>query len=680
MIFDAKPRSAETDALEDASHSTQPDIAHQPVTLSGLEQTLASKEGLKAVVQGVSDPIQGIGEGALETVHGVGELIRKGGNLVHNGLGDEIVPPTGQHALQQIATPDNTVQTIGKVGEGIAEFMFGDAALKSLPILVRAEKALEAKKAAQIAIQKSPALARVFQMGLHALESAGISAGQAELHGENPVRAAEGGAVGSAAGETLGAVGSLLTSRTKNAAQQAAAKIIENTEAIKRGAAITVTSAAGTSVEAATGKVSDASTFQQAADEIKTHFTKTYDKLRELTGGVWNPKTERYGEDNAFDLAVKQIKRAKKVIYSPSPASTDAIKAAEKELAEGEAKLDSLFGQGSTESADAAREYAAAQAGWRKASTLEDLHDIIDKSFTEPASVRKLSGYGGQTPTGTLDLRKFVTRANKAIDKLNVDNKLRDAMGDSAFQQLETVRREFSLNLDNDKYTKTLAKLTQEQLAKHPVSSSTSKTLGFPAVAGTVGPGVHFLLGASNPVSAGIGLTAGAAHYLWTHPELGAPIAKAAAALAPAAGATAGRMLTHQYDPATGKVSPVTSGDAYANDPSFEMSGNGSLWETYPTDQPLADAVIKHEGRGKEKSNPGNLKFAGQKGAVPGIAGFARFNSEQEGRAALITQLAKWRRENPTMTPEDFAKRYSPDTDPLNPVGTEAAYVAALTK
>jgi hypothetical protein len=52
-----------------------------------------------------TDLAKGVGEGALDTVHGVGEIIRRGGNLLHAGAGDAIVPPEGQAAVNQLATP-----------------------------------------------------------------------------------------------------------------------------------------------------------------------------------------------------------------------------------------------------------------------------------------------------------------------------------------------------------------------------------------------------------------------------------------------------------------------------------------------------------------------------------------------------------------------------------------------
>ena len=114
---------------------------------------------------------------------------------------------------------------------------------------------------------------------------------------------------------------------------------------------------------------------------------------------------------NGFDDAVNQIKRAKKVIYSSAPASTEALKTAETELAEGQSKLDTLFESDPDK-------YAKAQAGWRKASTLEDLHSSIDKAFTQPAGVRALEGTVRAGLPDQVDPKKFVTQANKAIDQL----------------------------------------------------------------------------------------------------------------------------------------------------------------------------------------------------------------------------------------------------------------------
>lgn len=109
---------------------TRPQVDMQE---QGLGSTLASAAGSAASAVGrvTSDLTQGIGEGALDTVHGTGELIRKGLNAESSfanagqagNFGDRLIPQVGQAALQKIATPDNTTQEFGKNLESVAEFI-----------------------------------------------------------------------------------------------------------------------------------------------------------------------------------------------------------------------------------------------------------------------------------------------------------------------------------------------------------------------------------------------------------------------------------------------------------------------------------------------------------------------------------------------------------------------------
>jgi len=115
-----------------------------------------------------------------------------------------------------------------------------------------------------------------------------------------------------------------------------------------------------------------------------------------------------------------------------------------------------------------------------------------------------------------------------------------------------SVRQLLKKATEDINYGKEVGQLTRQYLQKVG-SSSVSKTLGGPAVGSTVGA-ASYLLGASNPVTAALGLTAATAHFLYTHPTIGAPILKAASAIAPAATQTLKQTITHVYNPSTSKV------------------------------------------------------------------------------------------------------------------------------
>lgn len=84
---------------------------------------------------------------------------------------------------------------------------------------------------------------------------------------------------------------------------------------------------------------------------------------------------------------------------------------------------------------------------------------------------------------------------------------------------------------------------------------------------------------------------------------------------------------------------------------------------------------IAREGKtlAERNNNPGNLRFNNQKGAVKGDKGFAKFNSYEEGLAALMNDLkakqtGKTRTGlNPNSTLQDLINVYAPAADNNNP-------------
>jgi hypothetical protein len=91
--------------------------------------------------------------------------------------------------------------------------------------------------------------------------------------------------------------------------------------------------------------------------------------------------------------------------------------------------------------------------------------------------------------------------------------------------------------------------------------------------------------------------------------------------------------------------------------------------------QAWASAIFSHEGgnpgdRNVRNNNPGNLKFAGQAGAVGADPqGFAIFSSIEDGWAALYRQLAKFIQDFPGYSILQIMTRYL-GGNPLNPQKT----------
>lgn len=164
------------------------------------------------MAQAGADMLTGVGQGVAGTVHGTGELIRKGLNFVHAGAGDTVVPPSGQKALDQAATPVNTAQKVGKTAEDIGEFVTGDEALKGLSL---GKRALEAAGLAEKYEKASPFVKAAIEHTMNAVRS-GTTAGAVTTAKTGDVgegaKAGAGAAVGSVA---LGAASDLVGAGVK---------------------------------------------------------------------------------------------------------------------------------------------------------------------------------------------------------------------------------------------------------------------------------------------------------------------------------------------------------------------------------------------------------------------------------------------------------------------------------
>jgi hypothetical protein len=160
----APPQTVTLDAPANVPQTVTLD---QPLSTSG--QAAPQQPFDEKIESTVGDVGTGFLKGLGDTTHGVGELLRKGGNLIstgstepeQGGLGNALIPKTGQEAFAQMNKPSNTAQWVGYGGETLTEFLLGDEALKGLSL---ADKLKQAGAVANI-LQKSPRLMRAIQMG-----------------------------------------------------------------------------------------------------------------------------------------------------------------------------------------------------------------------------------------------------------------------------------------------------------------------------------------------------------------------------------------------------------------------------------------------------------------------------------------------------------------------------------
>jgi len=171
--------------------------------------------------------LEGLGEGIFGTLAGGAHIINK---IAGQNPGEEPVIPTSvTDKLNQLAGGNDTqhggIQQVGTVGESIAEFLMGDAALKGMGLADKIKAIAPAMKA----IEKSPTLAKVVG-GLAAGGRAGLVQGAqttvktggdvgqaAEDAGKMGLVTAGLGALGAVGSGVLGAFGSMAT-KAKNLA------------------------------------------------------------------------------------------------------------------------------------------------------------------------------------------------------------------------------------------------------------------------------------------------------------------------------------------------------------------------------------------------------------------------------------------------------------------------------
>lgn len=136
----------------------------------------------------------GVGKEAAQVGHTVGGLVNK-------ATGNRIPwLPTSTKEPDSLK-PQGAAEQEGAFGENIAEFVLTDGALKGMSVL---EKLGVAKKISDFA-QSSPTVAKLINLGLDSIESAGIISGQDVAHGR-PQNAPRDAAIAAATTVGSGAV------------------------------------------------------------------------------------------------------------------------------------------------------------------------------------------------------------------------------------------------------------------------------------------------------------------------------------------------------------------------------------------------------------------------------------------------------------------------------------------
>jgi hypothetical protein len=89
-----------------------------------------------------------------------------------------------------------------------------------------------------------------------------------------------------------------------------------------------------------------------------------------------------------------------------------------------------------------------------------------------------------------------------------------------------------------------------------------------------------------------------------------------------------------------------------------------------PPNSPSCNPPCPNGSLAYQNNNPGNLRYAGQAGAVPGAGGFAAFPSYDAGYQALLNQINL--NASSGMTIAQFTAQYAPASDGNDPAGYAA--------
>ena len=227
---------------------------NKPATTDASAQPLTTSQIISAVA---GDPIHaGLEKGLGETVHTLGAAA---GKLLPDTLRDKLHLPSSFTEPDYLRS-ENAAETAGKVGESIAEFALGDAALKGLTV---SEKLGLASKLASMA-KSSPYIARMLELGMNAIRGGVVTVPQQVLHGAPLNEALKTGAVATGVGAGTGAAIEGAAALTDSPAGQYVRNIVRGGQPQVQGA---IRDAAQTGTEQAEAR----SAAVKAAEPVRVH-------------------------------------------------------------------------------------------------------------------------------------------------------------------------------------------------------------------------------------------------------------------------------------------------------------------------------------------------------------------------------------------------------------------------
>lgn len=497
-----------------------------------------------------------------------------------------------QAAQQSAAAQKTTGGVIGEVGENVAEYALGEGELKALTggaklmEVAKMTKLLEQYPEVKTAVETAMKL-KALQMAGRVARVSAIQAVQGGLHaapnqvGQEMARGAEYGAAGGALGEAAGAGAEALKARTaegmsaaaeaeflahQKASNQALSDLsVKGTDSVENVAKKAAINAGATTTE---DDISNPYHFDNAAFDIKASAKPVFTALDKESNG-------------AFETIRTRIDNAKQIIRNGA-SSIDALEQAQNALKVGNDQMESLFNSSKISRAD----LDGARNAWYKASTLEDLHDGLDKAYATSSVVQPSQAAAfkqslkdmGIDPNATnitiqsnLDPKKFSARFRATVDKIG-RKRLFDALGDEGINDLDEVDREFRTAVASQKNQQALTRAMYAAAAKAPKGSPLN-TLGYEllATAGGAGVGAGYGAATSTPenrisgaltgaeygaaAGAAVGIPAAIVHFMYTHPKPSIAILKGLKPLA--VPASIGANVTHRFDENTGTVIPV---------------------------------------------------------------------------------------------------------------------------
>ncbi|HKV92344.1 MAG TPA: hypothetical protein VJW20_07330 [Candidatus Angelobacter sp.] len=448
--------------------------------------------------------IRGANKGFVQTLSGTSQLAGKTADklgLRHKNLSD-LITDDGQPrgifgeapATDAETKPEGLGENVGYWGENLLEFLSGEEALKSLSL---AQKLGLATKIAKLS-ESSPTVAKLINAGLRATRTATVSAGQEAAHGGDTgdvLTAAGTGFLTHAGSEGLGELSKLAKPVIKKIAGESletmpkwkgagtAAKLAEaNQEPAKRVIANVARDSAEPIVQKFGQKAPETITsFKDAAQAVEAASKPVFQKLDEISG-------------NGFQTAKNELDSANKVIRRAT--SMEDLKAAEKAAADAQGKIDTIFKN--AEGKVSPDDLQNARSAWRSKKVLEQLHSKIDQAFDSPQAASDISG-----ATRTLDLAKLQGRLNAAFQKIPKQD-LETVLGKEGTKSLFDLAK---LGADPAR-AKTLGEIAM-QIGSHLSSGGAGALAG--AAIGHAVPGGSIALGL---------------HFLFSHPEAGALVAR----------------------------------------------------------------------------------------------------------------------------------------------------------